>query len=252
MLSMQNNLLAWLESTGLDHQRANIYLAALSLGEATAKQLSEAVKIGRTAMYDNLRILESRGYMQTVREGKRRVYVPLHPKELYKKFESHREQLKDLLPDFLAIYAAKDTKPFVQLFQGHYAAREVYEDILRVEKKEYIYFSPSELTLQVIDRRYIEQWVKRRVQKGIRSRSLRVKAKVVPNAPIFNAESEYLRQIRYLHGYMDLRAAIYIYGNNIGVISTKKEGSAFIIYSPDLAFSLRQIFEFVWNISTRS
>lgn len=249
---MRNNLLVWLESTGLDQQRANIYLAALSRGEATAKEVAEVVGISRTAVYDNLRILEKKGYVRSIREGKRQVFVPLHPNELYKQFESRQKQLKDLLPDFLAMYAEKDTKPFVQLFQGQYAAREVYEDILRVEKKEYVYFSPSELTLQVVNRSFMEQWVKRRVAKGVSSRSLRVKAKVVPNAPIFNNETEYLRQIRYLHGHMDLKAAIYIYGNNIGVISTKKEGSAFIIYSPDLAFSLKQIFEFMWQISTRS
>ena len=249
---MKNNLLSWLQDTGLDEQRSNIYLAALNQGEATAKQLAEIVDIGRTAMYDNLRVLEAKGYIRSIRQGKRQVYVPLPPKDLYNRFESQRQQLKDLLPDFLAIYAEKDTKPFTQLFQGQYAAREVYEDILRVEKQEYIYFSPPELTLQVIDRKFMEDWVRRRVTKGIRSRSLRVKAKTVLGAEIFNNETEYLRQIRFLHGHMDLRAAIYIYGNNIGVISTKKEGTAFIIHSPDLAFSLKQIFEFIWQISTRS
>ncbi len=249
---MQNNLISWLLGAGLDEQRAKIYLAALNQGEATAKEIAQSVGISRTAVYDNLRFLTTKGYLNEVKNGKRQIFVPISPKELYRQFESRQQQLKDLLPDFLALYAEKDTKPFTQLFQGPYAAREVYEDIIRVEKKEYVYFSPSELTLQVVDRRFMEQWVKRRVAKGIRSRSLRVKAKVVPNAPIFNNETEYLRHIRYLHGHMDLKAAIYIYSNNIGVISTKKEGSAFIIHSPDLAFSLKQIFEFMWQLSTRS
>jgi HTH-type transcriptional regulator, sugar sensing transcriptional regulator len=249
---MNSNLLAWLESTGLDSRRANIYLTVLSLGEATAKQVAAEIGMGRTAVYDNFRFLEEKGYIKSVREGKRQVFVPVHPNELYKQLESRRQQLKDLLPDFLALYAEKDIKPFAQLFKGQYAAREVYEDILRVEKKEYVYFSPSELTLQVVSRKFMEEWVKRRVSKGIKSRSLRIKSKVVPNAPIFNNEFEYLRQIRYLHGFVDLKAAIYIYGNNIGVISTKREGIAFIIHSPDLAFSLKQIFEFIWQISTRS
>src|SRR3989338_4821067 len=196
---MKNNLLTWLQDAGLDQQRANIYLAALNQGEATAAEIADTVGIGRTAVYDNLRVLEAKGYVRAVREGKRQVFVPLHPNELYKRFESHKQQLKDLLPNFLALYAEQDKKPFSQLFQGHYAAREVYEDILRVEKKEYLYFSPPELTLDVIDRNFIEEWIRRRVAKGIRARSLRVKAKVVPSAPAFNNEAEYLRQIRYLH-----------------------------------------------------
>lgn len=249
---MKNNLVAWLEASGLDQQRSNIYITSLNLGEVTAKQIAKEVGIGRTAVYDNLRVLEEKGFIRSIRQGKRKVFVPLHPNELYKQFENRRQQLKELLPDFLALYAEKDTKPFAQLFQGPYAAREVYEDILRVEKNEYVYFSPSELTLQVVDRSFMEDWVKRRVAKKIRSKSLRVKSKVVPSAPIFNEENLYLRQIRYLHGYIDLKAAIYIYGNNIGVISTKKENSAFIIHSSDLAFSLKQIFEFIWQVSLRS
>lgn len=249
---MKNNLLAWLLSTGLDEQRANLYLVALGKGEVTAKELADDIGIGRTAVYDNVRVLEERGYIKTIFNGKRKVFVPLHPKELYKKFETQKQQLKDLLPDFLAIYASKDTKPFVQMFEGPFAAREVFEDILVAAKKEYLYFSPPQLTAQTLDRKYIEQWIKRRVEKGIHSRSLRVKAKEFPYHSLFNDEQPYLRQIRHLPAYVDLKSSVYVYENNIAVISTKKEDAAFIIYSPDLAYSFRQIFEFLWSICTKS
>jgi sugar-specific transcriptional regulator TrmB len=249
---MKTNLLVWLQDTGLDEQRANIYLAALNLGEASAKDLAESVGVARTAVYDNLKVLEAKGYVRSIREGKRHVYVPLHPKELYNRFENQKNQLKDLLPDFLAIYAEKEIKPFTQLFQGQYAAREVYENILRTATDEYVYFSPSELTLQVVDRKFMQDWVNRRVAKGLRSRSLRVKDKSKVDGEVFTSEAKYLRQIRYLHGHIDLKASIYIYGNNVGVISTKKENTAFIIHSPDLAFSLKQIFEFIWQVTPRS
>lgn len=165
---------------------------------------------------------------------------------------SKRQQLKDLLPDFLALYSENGSQPFVQLFQGPYAAREVYEDILATAKKRYSYFSPSQLTLQVVDRTYIQDWVRRRVKKGIQSRSLRVKAQDVVGEPLFNQETEYLRQIRYLPSHVDLKASIYIYEKNIGVISTIKEGTAFIIHSTDLSFSFQQIFDFLWSISKES
>lgn len=249
---MKSNLHAWLLSTGLDEQRAALYLEALTKGESTASELADRMKIGRTAIYDNLRALEERGFIKTIFHGKRKVFIPLHPKELYKKFENQKQQLKDLLPDFLSIYASTNAKPFVQIFDGPFAAREVYEDILSVTKKEYVYFSPSELTLQTVDRSYIEKWIGRRVEKGIHSRSLRVKGKVVKGNAMFNEEEKYLRSIRYLPEYVDLKSSIYLYENNIGVISTKKEGSAFILYSPDLAFSFRQIFDFLWSVGLRS
>lgn len=250
--TMNTNLLAWLESAGLDKRRAEIYLAALSLGEATAGDLAKTMNMNRTAVYDNLRVLEERDYVQTVNRGKRKVFLPLHPKELYKKIESQKEQLKDLLPDFMAAYAEETKRPFVQLHTGPLAAREIYEDILRTTKDEYVYFSPPELTLQTVDQSYMKQWVERRVKKGLRSRSLRVKAKNIKNIPVFTEEHNYLRQIRYLPGYMDLKASIYVYEHSVGVVSTKKEGAAFVIHSPDLAFSLKQLFEFMWGVSMKS
>ncbi len=248
---MKNNLLHWLISTGLDEQRASLYLAALSKGEATAGELAHDISLGRTAVYDNLRVLEDRGYLTIIHRGKRKVFIPIHPKELYKKFDNQRQQLKDLLPDFLALYSEKGLQPFVQLFQGSFAAREVYEDILATTKSGYSYFSPSQLTLQVVDRAYIEDWVHRRVKKGITSRSLRVRAQDVVES-LFNEETNCLRQIRYLPSYVDLRASVYIYEKNIGVISTIKEGTSFIIHSADLSFSLLQIFDFLWSISLKS
>ena len=238
--------------TGLDNQRARLYLAALGRPEATAGDLAKALKLGRTAVYDNLRVLEERGFVKTVRHGKRKVFVPLHPKELLRSWENKKQQLKDLLPDFLALYATKQHEPFVQLFTGPFAAREVYEDILASTKKEYVYFSPPELTLQAVDRAYMKKWVERRVAKGITVRSLRTKSESENPDPFFSKQEDHLRQIRYLPAYVELKATIYVYENNIGVIGTRKEGTGFIIHSPDLAFSVRQLFDFLWSVSLPS
>lgn len=246
---MNAQLLQWLKETGLDEQRASVYLQTLSLGEATAKELSDQVGMSRTAIYDNLRVLEERGYIHVMHQGKRKVFVPLHPKELYKKFNQQRQQLKDLLPDFLAMFAEGSHQPFVQMFTGQHAAREVFEDILSVTKKEYTYFSPPNITYTMVEKKYIKEWVKRRVEKGIHSKSLRVKEREMLREPVFTQEKEYLRQIRYLPAYVDLKASIYMYENNIGIISTKKEAATCIIHSPDLAFSFKQIFQFLWGIS---
>jgi len=249
-MSTQSNLLAWLASTGLDEQRAQIYLLALSKGEALASDLAKELKMGRTTIYDNLRILEERGFLRTIQHGKRKVFVPLHPKELFKRIQNQKDQLKDLLPDFMALYAAQGSQPFVQVFTGPLATRELYEDILNVTKKEYVYFSPQQLTLQMVDSAYIKKWIARRVKAGIHSRSLRVKSKAVAS-DLFTNETKYLRQIRYLPTYIDLKSTIYIYEQNIGIISTNKENSAFIIHSPDLANSLKQLFEFMWSVSLK-
>lgn len=252
MKKFDNNIITWLLSTGLDEQRARLYLVCLSKGTASAKKLAEELGISRTAIYDNLDHLREKGYIQEIKEGKRKLYVALHPKELYKRFEAQKEQLKDLLPDFLSIYAEESKTPFVQVFKGKYAAREVYEDIISVAKKEYVYFSPPQLTAQMVEQKYMKRWIQRRIKKDIFARSLRVRGKDVPQIKEYNQVEGYKRDMRYLPSNVDLKSSIYIYENNIGVISTVGENVAFIIYSPDLAYSMKQIFNFLWQVGMKN
>ncbi|OGL70037.1 hypothetical protein A3C17_01480 [Candidatus Uhrbacteria bacterium RIFCSPHIGHO2_02_FULL_53_13] len=248
MKILNANLLSWLIDSGLQEQRAKLYLVALQRGRATASELAKEMKMNRTAVYDNLRALEVKGFVSVIGEGRRKVYVPLHPSNLQRHFEAKQKQLKELLPDFLSIYASENAAAMVQMFEGKYAAREVYEDMLRVTKKEYVYFSPPQLTHLMVDEAEMKRWIARRVKKGIQSRSLRVRGKDVPKIKEYNETEPYLREIRYLPMYVDLKATIYIYENNIGVISTTHEGHAFIIHSPDMAYSMRQLFEFLWSV----
>lgn len=248
---MNDNLLSWLTTTGLDEQRAKLYLACLEHGTASPTELAAALRVNRTAIYDNLNVLENLGYVQLLHEGKRKLYVPLHPKELYKKFDSQREQLKDLLPDFLAVYAEKSTQPMVQVFHGRLAGREIHEDILKSTKKDYVYLAAPRLALRGYEKGYMEDWIQRKIEKGLHSRSLRVKSDEVELA-IFRKEAEYNRQIKYLPGYVELKSSIYLYEHNIGVISTADDHHSFIIHSPELALSLKQVFEFLWGIGTKS
>jgi sugar-specific transcriptional regulator TrmB len=251
MKTLNTNLLAWLMDSGLDEQRAKLYLITLSKGRATAAELAKELKVNRTAVYDNLRVLEVGGYVTVIHEGKRKVYVPLHPNDLYRTHQAKQKHLKELMPDFLSAYAKDTAAATVQMFEGPRAAREIYEDIISVTKEEYVYLSPPELTHRMVDETEMKKWVERRVKKGIKSRSLRVRGKDVPKIKEYNEEDPYLRKIKYLPAYVDLKSSLYIYEKNVGVISTAHEGVAFIIHSPDLAFSMKQIFEFLWSVGMR-
>ncbi len=251
MKSFNPNLLTWLLDSGLEEQRAKVYLTALSHGEAKAKDLAEATGLSRTAIYDNLRILVEQGYLHEIHEGKRKLYVPLHPKELYKKVNNHKRQLKELLPDFLATYADEGKQPFVQLYAGKHAAREIFDDILKRAPKEYLHISSPEVIYRAMEKRYIHEWVRRRVYRGIRSRSLRTQADTAHITPIFDEEEKYLREIRYLPPHVSLQSAIYVYGDHVGIISSMNEESSCLIYSPNLAFTLRAVFNVLWDVSSK-
>ncbi|HLD21198.1 MAG TPA: helix-turn-helix domain-containing protein [Patescibacteria group bacterium] len=247
---MNQNVELWLKSIGLNEAQAAVYLATLSVGDGNTKEISEKSGVSRTGIYEYLVQLEEEGLVREVKAGGRKKYVALHPKELYKRQQGITSQLKDLLPDFLALYAQDSKAPFIQQFEGSHAAREIYEDILSSGAEEYSYISAPHRTYGTVEKAFIKDWISRRVKKGIHARALRVPSDQSPKEEVFTSEEKYLRQIRYLPGYIDLKATIYIYGNNVGIVSARDEAQAYLIYSPDFSFTMKSVFDLLWQIGT--
>ena len=249
---MNQNVHLWLKSIGLNEAQAAVYLSTLSVGDGNAKEIAEKSGVSRTGIYEYLVQLQEEGLVREVNVGNRKKYVALHPKELYKRQQGITLQLKDLLPDFLALYAQDSKAPFIQQFEGPQAFKEIFEDILGSGVREYSYFSAPNKTHNAVEKSFLKDWIARRVKKGIRARALRVPNDAAPKDELFNAEETYLRQIRYLPNYLDLKATVYIYGNNVGVISAHDEARAYLIYSPDFSSTMKSIFDLLWQVGTKT
>lgn len=249
---MNKNVELWLKSIGLNEAQAAVYLSTLAVGDGNAKEIAEKSDVSRTGIYEYLEQLQEEGLVREVNVGNRKKYVALHPKELYKRQQAITSQLKDLLPDFLALYVQDSKAPFIQQFEGANAARNIFEDILDCGVSEYSYLSAPHKTYNAVEKSFFKDWIARRLKKGIRARALRVPNDVAPNDELFNAGEKYLRQIRYLPSYLDLKATVYIYGNNVGIVSARDEARAYLIYSPDFSFTMKSIFDLLWQIGTKS
>ncbi len=248
---MNSNLLMWLKRAGLSEIQAKVYLAALSSGDGGAQEIAKSAGLSKTGVYDHLTSLERLGLVSTVVSGKRKRFVALHPTELFKRQKGITAQLKDLMPDFLSAYAQDANATYIQQFEGPHPGRHIFEDILTSGVKEYAYISSPETTYAVINKTFIKGWVKRRVAKGIKSRALRVPSDQMPSDPEFGDSPDMLRQVRYLPSYLDIKATIYVYGNNVGIISASEEERAYLIYSPDFARTMGGLFDLLWGIGTR-
>ena len=249
---MNSNLQLWLHNAGISDVQAKIYLAALSAAEGSAQDIAQKAGLSKTGIYDHLTNLAAFGLIREIKVGKRKRFVALHPKELYRKQKAHTAQLKDLIPDFLSLYAQDSRSPFVQQFEGARPGRYIFEDILESGVSEYSYISSPEVTRSTVDQAFIKNWIDRRVKKGIHARALRVPSKHMSDDPTFRDSVALLRRVRYLPSYMELKSTVYIYGKNVGIISANEEGRAYLIYSPDFAFTMQAVFDLLWGIGTHT
>src|SRR4051812_34988946 len=105
---MKNDLfLQSLNNLGLSDHEARVYFASLFLGASTVQKIANAAEIKRTTVYSVVQSLQSKGLMMIEIKGLKKMYTAENPEKLETLLEHRREQFKNLLPEFSALYNLK-------------------------------------------------------------------------------------------------------------------------------------------------
>lgn len=122
-----------LHQIGLSDKEAKVYLACLSLGQASAAEIAAYAKIKRPTTYVILEQLKKEGLLSSVekehsrgRKGRKTIYIAEVPDRLYDFFDRRRQEfennlasLKNILPQLSELYKGKEKdRPLVRFFSG--------------------------------------------------------------------------------------------------------------------------------------
>lgn len=241
-----NTLSIELEKLNLNQKEANLYLAALELGESNIQQIAKKSGVKRTTAYDIIEALKTKGLMiQIVRDNKT-VFSASDPHKLEDAMEDQRHTLRKILPELLMIANALDAKPKVKFFEGKDGISEVYKDTLHYPDQELLAWVTNEAIDQFDVSFLNEYYLPRRVEKKIWVRAI---------APDVESMREYkevdeksLRKTRLSESSVfPVRVEINLYGKNkIGIMSFG-EHFGMIIESQKIFETLQSIFEMNWR-----
>jgi len=248
------NLEQYLKQLGLKDKEIKVYLVLLELGESQIMPIVEKVGLPRTTVFHILERLKINKLIEIIHRKTRSIYTPYPPKKIanileLKKAETE-EKIKSFnlaLPEFSKLYTVSPFEPKIRFFRGS-EIRDIYEEILIAGVDEERYVGEAKKIVSALGEEYLKQWIDRRVRKGIRSKSIRVK-KEESEQPIFSGQKEYLRQIRYAPEGFESPMHILIYGNNVAYISTEEENFGLVISSLELARTMRNWFQQLWKMS---
>jgi HTH-type transcriptional regulator, sugar sensing transcriptional regulator len=234
---------------GLAGKRGDIYLALLRGGPTAATQLARATRIKRPTVYDILAELQRLELVSETTAGRRRLFVAEGPSKLEQMVQRQHEHLQSVLPELNAIYNQGPGRPRVRLYEGVEGVRQVNEDILTTRSGEYFWFGSIKEIVDVVGREYLEDWVQRRIARGIWSNSIRVRDKELPDAYLKGGQ-ENLRRLRFLsRPVREDIAGLYIYDNKVAVTSALRECYGLIVESQELAALLMVLWRYVWDIA---
>ncbi|MCA9360183.1 hypothetical protein KC850_04080 [Candidatus Kaiserbacteria bacterium] len=114
-----------LQQIGLTEKEAKVYLAALTLGKATANDISKKADLKRPTTYFTIDLLMEKGLVSSVHEGKKQFFMAESPDQLVnvynkREYELRREgeKLKQIIPDLKKLSPKDEGGPVVKYYTG--------------------------------------------------------------------------------------------------------------------------------------
>lgn len=248
-----------LTSIGLSSKESRMYVTLLRHGTQPTSILAKRAGFNRGTAYVILHALLGRGLVTKVSKNKVQYFGPLSPHQLIAYLDHQEQELKDRkakvqasMGQLLAISNPLAAQPKIQFFEGPEGARTVLESTLESSDKLLrAYLSIADVS-SFTGSEFFRDYTMTRIKKGFTLHAIRTQEKdrkarsFDRYATMYITSRKQKREVRHVSDALAFPMTIYIYGDRIGIISSKEENFAVIIESKELADMQRRLFDLLW------
>ncbi len=232
-----------LKQLGISDKEARVYLAALELGTASAKEISIKAGIQRTHFYDLSRQLIEMGLLRQVAEGKKAMFTATDPEMLVSLQQQKARELERILPQLKAIQNNSEEKPKISYYQGVAGINQINADTLNYKTEIVAFTTPRFASIK--DKKFGEEYIKNRCKSGNKVRVIGEMSTEL--MALKQRDGQDLRETRLLpKDTFSSEIEIGVYGHKTCIIDYKNE-FGFIVEGKEIAKTLKNIFEIVWQ-----
>lgn len=238
-----------LKNLGLSEKEAIIYLALLQGGQATAYQIAKRSGLKKPTTYVILDGLIERGAARKLLKERGANYIATDPVEIFVEARSRFEQAESLLPQLRALVNNKKIIG-ASYFEGIAGIKEMYKKLLqKTAGKSYVgFFAHQKDTPKILQDYWpvlnTEMTKQKIILRGVTTKDATTKSYL---EKAFQKMPPGLLQIKGLSSN--------IYSSNVSIeiyddftqITSHRYMQGLLIQNHDIASSLHQIFEIVWN-----
>lgn len=222
-----------LKSLGLNEKEVKIYLANLQLGSTTVQKIANFAKINRTSAYDLLNSLEEKGFVSYTIKSEKKYYQAIEPKKIINLLKEKENMIKKIIPELNSLKQSFVNRPNIEVYQGKEGLKTIMENILE-ESKEF-YSIASKKQLFKLFKYYMPNFVKRRIQKGI-------KVKLITEVQPLDKKAPY----KIIN--KKIKTATWLYNGKIVMISLEeKEPIGILINEKNFYHTHKMMFELLWE-----
>lgn len=244
------DLIQSLKNIGFNEKEAKVYLALLQTGKSTAYTISKVSQLKKSTTYVILEELIDKGAVAKIPREKVLQYVATSPEDLFAMAQSRLQTAQESLSELQALNKRKKYEVSVAYYEGVTGIREMYYKSIKLFKNKnkpmMAFFSHERDTppeLSALWPEINDAWRRNKVKiKGLTvyDQSIKDFIKKIPPA-------KYLMDLKLLDPKRyDSNISIEIFDKFVQIISHRYI-QGIVIYNPDIADVLRQIFELVWE-----
>jgi hypothetical protein len=187
------------------------------------------------------------GLMSTFKRGKKTFFAAESPHNLtriverkHRELDDQKRLLESFVPELLTLYATAGVRPVVRSFEGKEGLITMRNEVLQTKSKDiYVIVSYGNIR-QLLTPEELSTFTQNRVKRGIRSHVLYSKDGE-------DLEVDKLQELRRVDAAkFSFESDIYIFGDNVALLSYKNEVTGIIIESPAIANTMRSMFGMMW------
>ena len=237
-----------LTEAGLTKKEAEVYLALIELGSASASQIIQKTGLHRAVVYDLLQRLIEKGLVGHAIKGRKKFFEATNPERLLDILKEKENKIKTILPQLFELSQFKDHLE-VKIYKGKEGIKTVFEDILRSKPNEWLSLGSSGETYDLLPA-FLDEFHKIRVKKGIAARGLLLGKGKKRGLTLSKIN---LTEIRYLPQNFVTPTVINIYNDRTALYSVTSDNIPFIILieNAQLTKSFIEYFEWLWKIANK-
>lgn len=233
-----------LNSIGLSENEQRVYLQLLRGTEGTLTPLAHTTRLPLTTVQSILERLATRGLLQVSTRKSRKMYSAYNPSVLGEILKRQLEEVTRSLPLLQRLQDEPEFSSKIRVYRNE-RMKDIFFESLKTKQKV-IYEIVAARELQNILGEKLH-FTKRRVEKLIRLKSLRVEKQEIKTYSKLRHIKE-LREARFLPRELTFTTSIMFWDNSVAFFTTSSEGIAWVIESAVIREMVAQLFHLMWDL----
>jgi len=241
-----DTLIKNLSNAGINEKEARVYIALLQLGKASAYSISERSGLKKPTTYVILDELIKKSLVMKIPRVKKQQFIARSPEEFFAAADERLKQAKKVLPELMTMVENSDTNIRTLFYEGINGVKDaIYYKSKEMKGKEVVGFYATTENASPELVKLFNPWPKDMREAGINFRVI---------TPEHETTKKYMDpNNQYGHEIKTVPLSLYSSKSSLEASDTFvrivlfKELQSVIIESPELANSVRQIFNIVWS-----